>query len=448
MQSAPLDLNQLMQQLNSTSATIDMLLKKTLGTANVLDFNAKGDGKTDDTPAINRAIDSLPNGGIVTIPAGLTYMIQGWTTGSKPDNPTGGIKLKSNITLIMYGATLKVIPNNKDDYACINVTKVSNVRIYGGKLIGERNQHIDSGNPIAQWGYGIAVIGSTDVYIDGVFARDFFGDGFYIGASSDNWIPANVNMQYCIADNNRRQGLSITSCYTGNILFNTFKGTNGMSPEAGIDVEPNPGRYVSNVNIRHNFCVNNNGFGILFASIQEDTPTGKNCVIESNHCLYNKLNGIHANKSDNNTFQSNVCLENGGNGLFFQNTTNTKILDNTSKNNVYSGLMVGDSSDNTIDGNTCLENSQEVNNKHDNIILFNSHDNFLQNNKVRKGNTTKKPRYGMYVANDCTGNVLSNNDVSNGGQSAALNVSAGNSIGVGNKCAKPTLWSTQTFIAN
>lgn len=43
---------------------------------NVTDFGAKGDGTTDDTAAIQAAIDSVENGGIVEIPRG-TYMIRG-----------------------------------------------------------------------------------------------------------------------------------------------------------------------------------------------------------------------------------------------------------------------------------------------------------------------------------------------------------------------------------
>eukprot|EP01043_Picozoa_sp_COSAG02_P120778 COSAG02_NODE_57574_length_280_cov_0.574586_1_plen_62_part_01 len=37
---------------------------------NVEDFGARHDGKHDDTTAIQDAIDSIPNGGLVLLPAG------------------------------------------------------------------------------------------------------------------------------------------------------------------------------------------------------------------------------------------------------------------------------------------------------------------------------------------------------------------------------------------
>jgi hypothetical protein len=43
-------------------------------TVNVKDFGAKGDGMTDDTQAIQLAINSLSGGGIVRVPAG-TYLL-------------------------------------------------------------------------------------------------------------------------------------------------------------------------------------------------------------------------------------------------------------------------------------------------------------------------------------------------------------------------------------
>lgn len=47
---------------------------KLSGTVTVTEFGAKGDGVTDDTNAIQRAIDATPNGGVLQIPAG-TYVL-------------------------------------------------------------------------------------------------------------------------------------------------------------------------------------------------------------------------------------------------------------------------------------------------------------------------------------------------------------------------------------
>jgi hypothetical protein len=47
-----------------------------LGWADVRNFGAIGDGRTDDTAAIQRAINSLIDGGTVWFPSG-TYMVSG-----------------------------------------------------------------------------------------------------------------------------------------------------------------------------------------------------------------------------------------------------------------------------------------------------------------------------------------------------------------------------------
>jgi polygalacturonase len=52
---------------------------------NVRDQHAVGDGKTDDTHALQQTIDSCPAGGMVLLPSGGTFL-------------SGTIRLKSNLT--------------------------------------------------------------------------------------------------------------------------------------------------------------------------------------------------------------------------------------------------------------------------------------------------------------------------------------------------------------
>ena len=72
---------------------------------NVRDFGAVGDGKTVDSPAINKAIDAAvaAGGGTVYLPAG-TYLC-------------GSIHLKSNIHLLIdAGATILGAPQDLNAY--------------------------------------------------------------------------------------------------------------------------------------------------------------------------------------------------------------------------------------------------------------------------------------------------------------------------------------------
>ncbi|MGD0961011.1 MAG: glycosyl hydrolase family 28-related protein, partial [Methylomonas sp.] len=212
---------------------------------NVMNEGATGNGKTDDTAAIQKAINLVAgSGGTVLIPNG-TYMI----------NAATGLHLASNMTLALsIGAELVVIPNNLTNYNAILINGVSNVSVVGGSLLGDRNAHLAT---TGEWGMGVMVLNSHNVYLDTVTSANMWGDGFYISDSS-----ANVTVCNAVADNNRRQGLTVTSANGVVIENSTFQNTNGTYPSSGIDIEPNNGETINNIQILNSKFAGNWGSGI------------------------------------------------------------------------------------------------------------------------------------------------------------------------------------------
>ena len=89
-------------------------------------YAAKGDGKTDDTAAIQKAIDAvaIKGGGIVDIPNG-TYMINGLVSNGKH-----GLQLRDNVTIRMSSQTvLQALPNSSKWYSIFWINNVKNVNI-------------------------------------------------------------------------------------------------------------------------------------------------------------------------------------------------------------------------------------------------------------------------------------------------------------------------------
>ncbi|MDO4699198.1 MAG: right-handed parallel beta-helix repeat-containing protein [Moraxella sp.] len=277
--------------------------------ANIKDaaYGAKGDGQTDDTAAIQKAINAVAakGGGIVEIPAG-NYLV----------DAIKSVHLKSNVIVRMADdAVLKAIPNDADSYAVFTLREVDNAHLLGGTLVGERDAHL--GNK-GEWGMGVLIRSSSNVVVENVTARDFWGDGFYVGINSGA-DPQSQNIVFynIVADNNRRQGLSITDAKGVKVLDSVFKNTNGHMPVSGIDIEPNPSRSTTDIEIRGNRFENNSGFGIVvsgsqfnrdnaFGKAYRDTVT-KNIVIEDNHFEGNRdgigIDGLIGGRVAGNTIR-------------------------------------------------------------------------------------------------------------------------------------------------
>lgn len=226
---------------------------------NVKDFGAKGDQFSNDTSAIQTAIDFVypQGGGTVYLPAG-TYMV----------NPDQSIRLRSNIKLKLDGkAVLKARPSIEEYYNIILILNADNVEITGGKIVGERYRHVGT---TGEWGSGIGILGSSNVHINDLAITDCWGDGIFIGPSWPNTLDykeycSQVTIERFNLYNNRRQGISVISAKNLVIRDGEASYQNGTRPESGIDLEPDrPSQFLENVLIE-NVTTKHNQIGILVA---------------------------------------------------------------------------------------------------------------------------------------------------------------------------------------
>ena len=90
----------------------------------------------------------------------------------------------------------------------------------------------------------------TDVELIRCRADKFWGDGFYVGGAEGTLttMPTNCLLEHCIAEDNRRQGLSVVGCERLTVLGGEYRKTGltaSTNPAFGIDIEPDPSAQTS-----------------------------------------------------------------------------------------------------------------------------------------------------------------------------------------------------------
>ncbi len=192
----------------------------------VRDTGATGDGITDDSPAIQKALDTAA---FVSVPAGV------YRLGKR-------IELRANQHLrIEAGATLKPHATLPVGQALLHVAGVANVIIEGpGVLDGD-----PASNPVGKR-FGVQVdSGASFVTIRGLTSQNMpsdgvgnnGGDGIYVGGETSNFpgLPTDILIDGCNLLNNARKGCSLTSGSHIKLTNCTIRDGAGT----GIGIEPN-----------------------------------------------------------------------------------------------------------------------------------------------------------------------------------------------------------------
>jgi hypothetical protein len=208
-------------------------------------INVYGAG-TDDTAAVQAAVNAAKAGDTVRVPEATTCRINPIASPTLYYSSRTGIALKSGITFQIDG-TLQAIPNAADHYVILLAQNVDGLVITGkGKIIGDRG----AGNPVVrgaagQWGFGIGLgPAAKNVTINGgLTVSQCFGDGLTaIGAS-------NLTINDVVFDSNYRQNASLIDVNGVKITNSTFSNAG----QSNLDLEPAwAGQNILNVAV--DFC--------------------------------------------------------------------------------------------------------------------------------------------------------------------------------------------------
>lgn len=290
-------------------------------TINVRWFGAQGNS-SECTKPFQAAVGA---GKIIYVPDG-TYMIKAGN-GDRAQS----IWITSDQNLILSkNAVLKVVPNNLENYNLIRVKDASNVKITGGTFAGDKPNHSGTSG---EGGHLIALYNSTNVTIKGVTCKDAWGDGIYIGATDRGKECQNITIDGVTMDNARRNGLAIVAAKKVVISNSTFKNTKGTKPEAGLDVEPNPGYIVDNIQLKNLKAFDNAGPGI------ESTTEANNVVANGITAYENGTYGILISSSGINNFTNCVTYNNERSGTYLNFASNVVVSDSKSYSNKEHGFF-------------------------------------------------------------------------------------------------------------
>ena len=318
-------------------------------TMNVKQFGAKGDGTTDDTTSIQKALNYVND---VFVPKG-TFMV----------NAVTHIELNDNNTLKLDNeAIIKAITNGETHYSVLNIDNSDNVKISGGTIQGERDTHTGE---TGEWGNCISIInGSTNIVIENIKLINGWGDGLYINNATD------VKTHNLIIDNCRRNGISVISATNYLSDNDSISNINGTDPQFGVDVEPNSATDVLKNIVFRNLHTTSCTKGGFVAALDNLNATSNPVNIK----LINYLDtsspiGIQLKKSSTLLGEFDIInstlIENQNNGIQFRNWQyNEKFFTRINGLNIYRTSIETNSTANsaiyllgtTKGGNIVLEN--------------------------------------------------------------------------------------------
>lgn len=253
--------------------TVQQQLRNMQGWAiNVKDapYYAKGDGVTDDTVAIQAALNSGAKN--VYVPAGV-YLVRDVTNTAN----TPAITVPSGVSIFGdgHGSEIKLMAHSTVEHHVLHLDGVSNVTISWLKINGNRTAQTGVND---EWSHCVAVYNSLNTKITNCFLVSAKGDGVCIAGLTTNG-STGVEVSNCYFDDNYRQCISGVRGSQFRFIGNDFNNTVGVNaPGAAIDLEPN---HASDI-LRHVTISGNNFRNNYYGVIIHDNGPVSHVTIAGN----------------------------------------------------------------------------------------------------------------------------------------------------------------------
>ncbi len=330
-------------------------------TINVKSYGAKGDGVTDDAPAIQSAINQAGSGSTVYIPAG-TYMLD--TSAGSPSNYSNGQPMQTalwlkanNVTIKGGGAStvLELMPHTK-----MRILSISGDYDTVDSIVADGDKSQRNG---------------TVAYPNGDVV-----DGLIVGEAYHQ----HLTVQNCEVRNGIETGIGFWQ-NSYDIVQNCYLHDNGTAQAGGSGIDMSGG--TSNEATNNRIIGNTQGICVSFGSngtqirnniIQNSERNGlalggsaatggdKNYVIDGNTISGSGWAAVGIDDVQGGTLTNNTVTDNTADGIQIydtvsgQNSTNWDMENNTSSDNLFGVRIIGAAKNITIRNNTFQNNGKSL----------------------------------------------------------------------------------------